>query len=460
MKIVIAGCGKVGTAIIARLVEEGHDVVAVDSSPSAIEEIINVYDIMCVCGNAADDDILAEAGVPGCQLFVAATSQDETNMLSCFIAGRMGAAHTVARIRNPEYNDKGLDFLCQNLGLSMAINPDRVSAEELYNLLKFPSAANIEHFSGNFDLIETTLDSSPAIGVSLAELRRRYDAKFLICAVQRNGNLFIPTGNFVLSEGDRVALTAAPGEAQKLLRKLGIFRKSSRNVMILGASRTAFYLSKMLTAAGISVKVIEIDRRRCEEFSAEAVGNGMFVINGDGARQEVLEEEGLTSTDGFVAITGSDEQNILISIYASTRHVPKVIAKVNRPELAALAEKLGLGSVVSPMRIVANQLSRYARALQNTEGSNIETLYRIMDDKAEVLEFSVNGDFRGAGIELKDLGLRQNILIAGIVRGRKAIIPSGSETIQPGDRVIVLSAGHRLGDLNDILSGEESAAQS
>ena len=459
MRIIVAGCGKIGTAIISRLVGEGHEVVAVDSDPAAIEDITNLYDIMCVCGNAADDDTLNEARVGECQLFVAATAQDELNMLSCFIAGRKGAAHTVARIRNPEYNDDSLDFLCQNLGLSMSVNPDRMCARELHNLLKFPSAASIEHFSGNFQLIETTLDDSPAVGVSLAELRRRYDAKFLICAVQRNGEMFIPTGNFVLAQGDNVALTAAPGEASKLFRKLGILQRSSRSVMLVGASRTAFYLAKSLTATGVRVKVVEKDRKRCEEFSTEFDDGYLSVINGDGARQEVLEEEGLSSMDGFVALTGSDEQNILISIYASSLGVPKVIAKVNRPELTVMAEKLGLESLVSPVRIVANRLNRYARALQNSEGSNVETLYRTMDEKAEVLEFNVKQDFRGSGIPLKDLSLRENILIAGIIRGRRAIIPNGVETIAQGDRVIVFSAGHRLDDLNDILGQEESAAR-
>ncbi len=460
MKIIVAGCGKIGSTIIARLVEEGHDVVAVDSDREAIDEITNLYDVMCVCGNAADDDTLREARVEECQLFVAVTAQDEMNMLSCFIAGRMGAAHTVARIRNPEYNDKSLDFLRQNLGLSMSVNPDRVCARELHNLLKFPSAASIEHFSGNFQLIETTLDSSPAIGVSLAELRRRYDAKFLICAVQRNGEMFIPTGNFVMAQGDAVALTAAPGEASKLFRKLGILQRSSRNVMIIGASRTSFYLAKTLTATGVRVKVIEIDRKRCEEFSSEFDDANLSVINGDGARQEVLEEEGLSSMDGFVALTGSDEQNILVSIYAASRGVSKVIAKVNRPELAAMAEKLGLDSIVSPVRIVANQLTRYARALRNSEGSNIETLYRTMDDKAEVLEFSVKPDFRGTDVPLKDLRLRENILVAGIIRGRRALIPTGDERILPDDRVIIFTAGLRLGDINDILNEEESAGKS
>ena len=451
MKIIIVGCGKIGTTIVENLAKEGHDVVAVDRSPETVTEISNIYDVMCVCGNGADSDTLTEAGAERCDLFVAATDSDETNMLSCFLARRMGAKHTIARIRKPEYNDKSLGYLCQQLELSMAINPELQTAHELYNLLKLPSAAHIETFAGgSFELVELWLKSdSPLDGMALSELRRRYAAKFLICAVQRENELIIPSGNFVLRAGDRIALTAAPHEIQKLLRQLGILQKQARNVMILGASKTAFYLAKMLLAGGNSVKIIDKDPARCAEF-CESLPKAT-VICGDGARQELLQEEGIASMDAFVSLTGMDEENILISFFASSQNVPKVISKVNRPELAAMAEQLGLDCIISPRNFVSGVLVQYARALENSMGSGVETLYKVMDEKAEALEFFVRPEFRHVNVPLKNMALKPNVLLAGILRGRRAIIPSGDDVLQPGDRVVVLATGHRFGDLSDIM---------
>ncbi|MBR6708048.1 MAG: Trk system potassium transporter TrkA [Clostridia bacterium] len=453
MKIIIVGCGKIGTTIVANLTAEGHDVVAVDRSQTTIEEISNIYDVMCVCGNGADSDTLQEAGADKCDLFVAVTASDETNMLACFLARRMGAGHTIARIRTPEYNDKSLGYICQNLDISAALNPDLLAAHELYNILKLPSAVRIETFSSrNVEMVELILKpDSPLDGVSLIDLRRQYaKVKFLICAVQRSDEVIIPSGSFVLRAGDKIALTAAPTEIQKLLRQLGLLQKSARSVMILGASRIAYYLAKRLLTGGTSVKIIEKNIDRCNEF-CNALPDVMM-IHGDGAKQEVLLEEGLESVDAFVALTGSDEENILISIYAAQQKVPKVISKVNRAELASLAERIGLDCIVMPRNIISGVLSRYARALQNSEGSNVESLYKIMDNRAEALEFHVTADFPYSGIPLKELGTRPGILIAAIIRGRKTIIPSGDDSIAPGDKVIVLAANCTLGDLADIVA--------
>lgn len=456
MKIIVAGCGKVGTALVSALEKEGHDLVAVDISQQALDELTGIYDIMCVCGTVSDNDTLTEAGVADCSVFIATTASDETNMLACFLARQMGAKHTIASIRNPEYNDKGLDFLCRTLGISMAINPDRITALELFNILKFPSAENIESFSGKFELIELVLkEQSAASGLSLAELRRRFPAHFLICAVQRDGEVFIPQGNFVLQTGDRIALTAAPVEAQKLLRQMGILQKSAKRVIIAGAGRKSHYLSELLTSSGVSVTVIEIDRERCESFTTEIVNNSVYVINGDGTSREVLEEEGIDSTDAFVSLTGVDETNILSAIYAQSKHVPKVIAKVSRGELYEMAEKLGLDCVISPVNIVTGQICRYVRAVQNTLGSNIEALYKVMDGKVEALEFSVGSELPFCGIPLSELKLRKGILIVGIIRGRRAVIPGGAECIRQGDRVVVICSGHKLNDLADIFEPRE-----
>lgn len=451
MKIIIVGCGKIGTVILSSLVSEGHDVVAIDDDASVVNEITNIYDVMGVCGNGADCEALEEAGADKANLFVAATGSDELNMLSCFIARKMGARHTIARIRNPEYNDQSLGFMRQHLDLSMAINPERLCARELFNILKLPSAVKIETFSRrSFEMIELRLkQDSAADGMQLNELRQKYKAKFLICAVQRGDEVYIPDGSFALKSGDRIGLTAAPAEISKLLRAMGVMRRQARNIMILGGSRIAYYLAKSLLAAGNSVKIIEKNRERCEQL-CEELPNAV-VIHGDGAQQELLLEEGLDSMDAFVALTGMDEENILISIFASSRNVPKVISKVNRPELSSMAEKLGLDCIVSPRVVISDILVRYARALQNSLGSNVETLYKLMDGKAEALEFNVKKDPALMGIPLKDMKIKPHILIAGIIRGRKTIIPAGDDIILPGDKVIVLARDQRLSDLSDII---------
>jgi len=389
MKIIIAGLGKIGTTILASLVAEGHDVVAIDSNPDIIDEITNIYDVIGVCGNGADTDALSDAGVDKAELFVAVTGSDEFNMLSCFIARKMGAAHTIARIRSPEYNDNSLVFMKQHLGLSMAINPELLAAHELYNILKFPSAVKIETFSHrNFEMIEIKLKPDSILdGLSLMQLRHKYKSKILICTVQRDDKVYIPDGNFVLKSGDKIGITAELTEFQKFFKELGIFQKQAKNVMILGGSRTAFYLARRLINGGSSVKIIEQRRERCDALS-EAIPKAV-IIHGDGAQQELLMEEGLDSLDAFVALTGMDEENILISIFAASHSVPTVISKVNRNELSSMAEKLGLDCIVSPKKIISDILVRYARALENSMDSKVETLYKLMDGKAEALELKL-----------------------------------------------------------------------
>lgn len=452
MKIIIVGCGKIGVTILSSLVAEGHDVIAVDNNPDAIAEISNVYDVMCVTGNGADCDTLAEAGVSNAGLFVAVTGSDELNMLSCFIARRMGATHTIARIRNPEFNDSSLGFMRQQLDLSMSINPEQLASEELYNILKLPGAVNIETFSNrNFQMAEFIVRSdSPLIGVPLPDLRKQYRANFLICTVQRDDRVFIPDGSCVLQDHDRIGVIANPTELHKLFRLIGKQKKQLRNVMVLGASTIAYYLAEKLIASNNSVKIIEQDRERCLEFSDKLPE--VVMIHGDGAQQELLVEEGIRSVDAFLTLTGMDEQNILVSCYAASQKVPKVITKVNRDELAYIGRKLGLDSIVSPKKIISDILVRYARALNNSEGSKMETMYKIMDGQAEAAEFIVEEDFKYINIPLREMRLKPQTLIAGIIRGRKTVIPSGDDQIMAGDHVIVITAGRQLNDLRDILS--------
>lgn len=451
MNIIVVGCGKIGLTIISSLLAEGHDVTALDNNSALISQITDIYDVMGVCGNGADCETLSEAGVEKAELFVAVTNSDELNMLSCYIAKKMGAKHTIARIRNPEYNDNSLGFMREQLGLSISINPELFAAQELFNILKFPSAVKVETFSRrNFELIELRLSpDSPLNGIKLSELRLKHQAKVLIGVVQRGNEVYIPDGNFVLRAGDRIGITATPGELQSFLRGMRLLRKSAKNVMILGGSKTAFYLAQLLTASNTTVKIIEQDKKHCHEL-CEALPKAV-IINGNGAQQEVLMEEGISEIDAFVALTGMDEENILISIFAASQNVPKVISKVNQTELASMAENLGLDCIVSPKKLISDILVRYARALENSLGSSVETLYKLMDDKAEALEFIVAQDARLTNIPLKDLKLKTNTLIAGIIRDRKTIIPGGNDVLLPGDKVIVLAANHRLQDLSDII---------
>ena len=451
MKIIITGCGKIGIAAIESLVNEGHDVIAIDNRMEAVEEIRDIYDIMCLCSNGADYNTLSEAGVADADMFIAVTGSDELNMLSCIIAKKMGAKHTVARVRNPEYNDKSLGFIKQQIDLSLILNPEYIVAQEVFNILKFPAAINVETFSRrNFEMAELILrDNSPIAGMSLVELRKKYQANYLVCVVQRGDDVFIPDGNFVLQSGDRIGITADPVENQKLLKMLGILQKSVKNVMILGGGRIAFYLSKMLISSGNAVKIIDNNRARCEVLSD--ILPQASIINGDGTDQELLIEEGIDSSDAFVALTGMDEENILLSIFATAKQVKKVIAKVNGSELADMAEKLGLDCIVTPKRTVSGIISRYARALANSEGSNVETLYKLMDGNAEAAEFSVSDNFDYLDIPIKDLKIKKNMLISGIIRKRKAIIPSGDDVIKAGDKVIVIAAKTVIKDLSDIM---------
>lgn len=451
MKIIIVGCGKIGHSMIASLTSEGHDVTIVDNKPQILNETADAFDVMGVCGNAVDCDTLMEAGVNDADLLVSLTDSDEVNMLTCHLARNFGAKHSVARIRNPEYNDDGLAFLRQHLNISISLNPELLVAEEISNILQLPSAVKIERFSRrNIEMVEIIIpQGSPLNGLNLIKTREKYKAQYLICTVQRNNQVFIPDGRFVLQSGDRIGLVAEKGETKKLLSMLGLLRKQAKNVMILGGGKPSYYLAKKLISLGVDVKIIEKKLETCE-FLASEIPEAV-IINGDGASQEVLLEEGISNMDAFVSLTGMDEQNIMLSIFASMQNVPKVVAKINRDELLTMAEKLGVETIVTPSQLSTNIIVRYARALENSKGSKVETLYKLIDGKAEALEFKVADDCRAIGIPFKEIKLKSNVLIAGITRDTQIIIPSGNDMILAGDRVIVISAQQRLNDLDDIL---------
>ncbi|MBQ7291761.1 MAG: Trk system potassium transporter TrkA [Clostridia bacterium] len=451
MKIIVAGCGKIGKTIVESLVAEGHEILIIDNKPEIVEELTNIYDVMGICGNCADSDIVIDAGAGDADLYLAVTDSDELNMLSCFIAKRMGAKDTIARIRAPEYNDNSLVFMKDNLEISMPINPERLAASELFNILKFPSALKVETFSRRtMEMTEVRLqDDSVLDGVKLLDIRHKFKAQVLICCVQRGEEVFIPDGNFVLRGGDRIGVTAAHVELLKFFKNTGLLQRPVKSVIILGGSRIAYYLAQMVLDIGADVKIIDKDEKICESL-VDALPKAT-IIHGDGSEQELLLEEGISSADAFVALTGSDETNILVSMFAMMNGTKKVISKVNRDEIAPMAERLGLDCIISPKKMVSDVVLRYARALENSMGSNVETLYKLMDDKVEALEFNVRPDAKCVNIPLKDLKLLKNMLIIGIIRGRKVITPSGLTEILPGDRVVVITTNKGLGDLSDIL---------
>lgn len=453
MNIIIVGCGKIGFSLVCELVNEGHDVTVIDTDNSAVEEAANLYDCMGVCGNGVDCTVLESAGAAEADLIIAVTASDELNMLSCFLAREMGTKNTVARIRNPEYNGDSLAFMRHKLQLSMAINPERLMAQELYNILKIPSAFKVDYFARrNLEMIEVRLKpESPLCGKRLSKIRERQREEFLIAAVLRQGEVVIPDGSFELMAGDVISIAATPGDMQKLLKGLGLLKKQARNIMIVGGSKTAYYLAKMLSQSGNDVCIIEKNLECCKDLS-ELLPDDVTIVNGDGSNRELLIEEGMKNLDAFLCLTDLDELNILTSLFVSRQNVPTVISKVNKSELDAVAHGLGLDYTVSAKELTKEIILRYTRALGNSRGSAVETLYKVMDGKAEALEFSVNEGSPITGTPLKDLSIKPGILIVGIIReGKRALIPKGDDMIFSGDSVIVLSADRRLSDLSEIM---------
>ncbi len=452
MKTVTVGCGKVGSAIIKSLSEEGHEVVAVDSDKAAVEAVTDSFDVMGVCASGTDFETLRDIGMKDTELFIASTGSDELNMLSCLLAKRMGARHTAARIRDTGSSAAGTAFIKSELQLDLMINPELLTAQAIFNLLKYPAAVKSETFTRrSFEMAELIVKPDSALdGALLSELRAKNRIPFLICAVLRDKKPVIPNGSFRLHAGDKIGIIAQPEDLQRLLKGLGILGKRSRYIMVLGASRIAARLSEMLLKSGNSVKIIEKDRDKCNAL-CEYLPDSASVICGDGTSHELLSEEGIDRTDAFVALTGMDEENILVSFYALSRGVSNVIAKVNRCGYGEISRSLGLDCLVSPKSITADLITSYARALENSVGSQVETLYSLLDGQFEALEFRVCDSFLGCGISIKNLRLRPDILIAGIIRGSEKIIPCGDDIIMPEDKVIVISSGLKLCDLSEIL---------
>ncbi|MCI5868410.1 MAG: Trk system potassium transporter TrkA [Dorea sp.] len=450
MKIVIIGDGKVGHKLTAQLSEENYDVVLIDQNEGKLKEAVNELDIFCITGNGADAAVQKQADVPHADLVIACASTDELNMLSCLLARRLGARHTIARVRNPVYY-RQIDLLKEDLHLSMAVNPELTAANEISRVLLFPETSKVETFmKGRVELVEFNIrENSPLVGLSLAEVYRKFQIKILVCAVKRETEVYIPDGDFVLQQGDKMHIAAAHQDLESFFKSLGHKNAKVKKVLICGGGHVCFYLAGQLLQAGMQVKIIERDQRRCEEL-CELLPKAT-VINGDAADHDLLIEEGIGEADAVVSLTGMDEENIIMALFAKTQGVGKIIAKVNEDSRAQMVEGLGIDSIVSAKSATADAIMSYVRARNNSASSaNVETMYQLLGGRVEALEFIIKSECRFTNVPLKNLKTRQNNLIACIGRNRRIIIPNGEDHLEVGDSVIVVTKDH-INNFSDIL---------
>lgn len=451
MNIVIIGDGKVGHRLAKQLSEEEYNVALIDPCEKKLKDTMNELDVSCFVGDGASAEVQREADVPNADLVIACASTDELNMLCCLLAKRLGAKQTIARVRKPLYYQQ-MHLFKDDLKLSMAVNPELVLAGEISRVLIFPSAAKIETFvKGRVELVEVTIgENSPLNGVALSDLYRMYQIKMLVCAVQRGDEVYIPDGSFVPRQGDKINIAASHKDIEKFFKFVGAMRNKVKNVMICGGGRVAYYLASQLLPLGMQVKIIEQDEARCLHL-CELLPKAT-IIHGNATDHELLEEEGIAHADAFVSLTGMDEENIIMSLYAKTKQVSKIVTKVNGEALQYMVDQLGMESVVSAKNVTANVITGYVRAMNNSMGSaNVETMYQLINGKIEALEFQIREATKYTGIPLKDLSVRENHLVACIVRGRQIIIPGGNDTMEVGDSVIVVTMSHGLEDLEEIL---------
>lgn len=451
MKIVIIGDGKVGYKLAKQLSGENYDIVMIDSNEKKLRAAIDRLDIFCVTGDGGSVAVQKEADVPHADLVIACTSTDECNMLSCLIARRLGARHTIARVRNPIYYQQ-IDILKEDLHLSMAVNPELAVAGEIARLLLFPDASKIETFvKGRVELIEFPLsESSKLAGMSLAEMYQKFQIKVLVCAVKRGDNVVIPDGEYVLMPGDRLHVAASHVDIEQFFKMLGRKREKIRKVMICGGGRVSYYLATQLCKMGMQIKIIEKSEEKCENL-CELLPKAT-VINGDASDHDLLIEEGIQEADALIALTGMDEENIIMSLFAKSQGVSKIIVKVNEDRRARMIQEFGIDSIVSAKTATADAILSYVRARRNSQGSaNVETMYQLIDGKVEALEFIVRSETTYTNRPLKELSLKPNNLIACIARKRRIIIPNGDDCIQVGDSVIIITMEKQIRDIKDIL---------
>ncbi len=449
MNIIIAGCGKVGEALTQELSSEGHDVKVIDRNPEVVDLVCDRYDVMGYIGNAANYLILEEADVENADLVIAVTGQDELNLLVCLLARKAGDCQTIARVHNPEYN-KAVNYIKDELGLALVINQEFASAQEIARVLRFPSAIEIDTFAkGRVELLHFRIPQGSVLdGLNLYDMHSRLHCNVLVCTQERDGEMVIPKGDTVLRAGDVISIVAPIEEQEEFFRKIGLQTNAVRDTIIIGGGDEALYLARMLLNSGVEVRIIEKDLHRCEEL-AELLPKAA-IIHGDGSDRDLLEEEGIKTAESVVCLTGFDEENVVLSLYAKTCGVRKIITKVNKVAFEEVFDNLDLDTMIAPKNITTERILQYVRAMQNSFGSNIETLHRMMDDQAESLEFKIRDNFTKTDIPLSQLPLKEGVLVGSINRNGRIILPRGSDVIRKGDTVVIITTLKGLNDISDV----------
>ncbi len=450
LNIIIVGCGKVGIALIEQLSKEGHDITIIDKNPQKILALTNLYDIMGIVGNGASYGVQMEAGIEKSDLIIAVTDSDELNLLCCTIAKQVANCAAIARVRTPDYNTE-VGYLREKLGLAMIINPDLEVAKEASRILYLPTALEVNTFAhGQAELVRFKLpDNNILDGATVASVGKDTTTSLLICAIEREGKIFIPSGDFILNKGDNISFVATQEETRDFLKKIGFKTNQVKDTIIIGGGKTSFYLASQLISMGVSVKIIERDEKRCEELSI--LLPKAIIINGDGADEELLKEEGIAFCESFVPLTGIDEENILLTLYAKHISNAKVITKINRNTFMNVIDNLDLGSVVYPRYITAEAIIAYVRAKKDSMDSNIETLYHMFNSRVEAIEFRVDKASTVTDIPIMKLSLKKDLLISFINRNGSIIIPSGQDCIKVGDTVMIVTTHNGFNDIQDIL---------
>lgn len=451
MHIIIVGCGKVGRTLAEQLQEEDIDLTVIDTVEKTVNDVTEGIDAMGIVGNGASINTLMEAGINTADILIAVTASDELNLLCCLIAQKTGSCQTIARVRNPIYSQE-IGFIKEKLGISMIINPEYAAAQEISRLLRFPAAIKIDPFSkGKVELLKfKVLPEFGLDGMSISRITEKFRCDILFCAVENKEELSIPGGNHVIHNGDFVSIIATPQNTALFFKKIGLKTNQVKNCLIIGGGTISYYLAKALSDARISVKIIEQKTERCE-FLSDLLPD-TTIINGDGTDRALLLEEGLETAESFVTLTNFDEENIFLSLFAKNISNAKLVAKVNRLPYMDVIDQLDLGSVIYPKYITSDSILRYVRAMQNTIGSNVETLYHILDNQAEALEFAIHDTSPVVGVPLADLNLKKNLLVCCLIRDGQIRIPRGQDCIQIGDNVIIATTHKGLNDICDILA--------
>ena len=450
MNIIIVGCDRVGSTLAEILNADGNNITVVDINAEKVKDVSGKLDIMGVVGNGATHTTQLEAGIKKADLLIAVTGSDELNLLCCLMAKREGGCHAIARIENPEYNGES-EYIKNELGLGMVINPERAAAEEIARILRFPSALNSDTFAGGrVELIRFKLPEESALsGLSVKYAAAKIGTDILFCTVERGDEAYIPHGDFVFESKDIISIIASPRAATAFFKRIGFRSESVKNVMIAGGSEISEYLCKKLARTSMNIKIVEKDKQRCEELSNSLLK--VTVVNGDPRSKDVMYEEGISRTDAFVALTGDDEENILLSLFAKKEGAKKLVTKINRVDYDDVIRPLELDSTIYPKSVTAEQIVRYARSMKSTLGSKFETMYTIMKGQLEAAEFKINEPSAITGKPISQLSLKKGVLIASILRENAVIIPRGSDTIEVGDAVVVVYKTMPLGDITDIL---------